>query len=116
MRDFLLDVGGKVCENTLVCIGITRHEHYAHRYELEKILGPRLKAQADSTDCLKKYEFLGADDDLVKSILNFGYLHTNVKDLRGFHDYIRDYHVTLVFRKKTPSESAGSCDDLVQYS
>lgn len=106
ISNFLLDVSDKVRENTLVLIGITRHGMYVSRYKLQTILGTGLMAKDNSTDCLKKYKFLGADDDLIKDILSFGYLHMGISGKDSIHNNLRDYHVTLVFKKKA-SESVG---------
>ena len=104
IKGFLLDVAAKIDENSYVCIGITKLADYILDYGLERILGPRLMAEDNSTDVLELYKFIGADEMLIKQILSFGYQHTNAKQLPSFHKYMCDYHVTLVFRKKAASE------------
>ena len=100
IREFLLNAAPKIVhEDSYVCVGITKHHDYIQRYQLESILGENLLAEDDSTEVLKSYTFLGADDKLIKSILDFGYRHEGHRDI---HYYIRDYHVTLIFQRKKP--------------
>ncbi len=98
IRSFLLSASHRIKSGSHVCVGITTHSWYVHRYELKRILP--FKTRHDRTNqVLKVYDFLGADDKLVKNVLTFGYHHRTCKD-EDIHDLIKDNHVTLVFRKK----------------
>ncbi len=98
ISDLILVFLGSAADNcapgTYVCIGITTHEDYMHRYCLERILGANL----DSCT-LDQYEFLGVDDVLIKKLLSYGYKHESKSGV-DIHNLIRSYHVTLVFRLK----------------
>lgn len=97
IEKFLLNAAKSVRIGEYVCVGITNHSQYVHRYHLENILGEGLKGVKDSTEVLRYYTFLGADTDLIYRVLSFGYHHTGVKDI---HDYILAHHATLVFRRR----------------
>lgn len=71
-----------------ICIGIVRRYKYINLYRLDEIL---------ESDIMDKYDYLGADGTLIQSILTFGYHHQGLGDI---HDFIKDYHITLIFRKK----------------
>ncbi len=94
IADLILGFLGSAADNcapgTFVCVGITKQEYYMRRYCLELILGANL----DSCT-LDQYEFLGIDDLLINKLLYYGYKHQGYKDI---HDYIKNDHVTLVFR------------------
>lgn len=80
-----------------MCVGITDHSHYVHDYHLENVLGDRLQGVSNSTEVLKRYDFLGDDTDLIYRVLSFGYHHRGIKNI---HDYKLAHHATLVFRRK----------------
>ena len=77
-----------------MCIGITKKFPYIKNYGLDGILGPHLAAIADSTEVLRHYTFVGADNELVYRVLEFGYLH------EGEHDIHDQIIVTLIFQRK----------------
>ncbi len=87
---FLRSAADNCAPGTYVCVGITTHKDYMHRYCLDQILGANL----DSCT-LDQYEFLGVDDVLINKLLSYGYKHEGYKDI---HHYIKYNHVTLVFR------------------
>ena len=98
IRSFLGSASHILRQGDYVCVGITKDEDYVHRYNLAKL------TQKDSKDnILQRYEFRGADDELVKSVLEFGYHHQSIGP--DIHDKIWDDHVTLVFCKKEPETS-----------
>lgn len=97
IRDFLMDLVGKTERGVHVCVGITKQFPYIQSYGLESILGRYLQAEENATEVLHHYNFLGADDELVRGILEFGYQHQGEKDIH--HQIIND-HVTLVFVRK----------------
>ena len=85
--DFLLNLAEQIENGVYVCVGITKHEGYFKRYNLEKLF----------IDCEWEYSYLGESCELVNQILRFGYYHEGVRDI---HERIRNYHATLVFKKK----------------
>ncbi len=87
--DFLRSAANNCDPGTYVCVGITTHEDYMHRYCLERIFGADLNT-------LDQYVFLGVDDVLIDKLLSYGYKHESIRSDRDIHDYIKDYHVTLV--------------------
>ena len=94
IRSFLLNTAPKlVHEDSYICVGITRHKEYFWRYRLDSIL------HNEDLEVVKNYEFLGADDDLIYQILGFGYRHQSLTG-KDIHDFIRDHHLTLIFRRK----------------
>ncbi len=97
--DFLLNmVRVDLNSGCFVCIGITKKFPYIKNYYLENILGRGLSCDG-TTEVLKKYDFMGADDTFIKEIISYGYRHQGLRDI---HDDIFDHHVTLVFKKKQP--------------
>ncbi len=100
IHPFLVNTSDQIQPGKYVCIGITKHEKYVERYELQKILGNWSYGRFNSTDILDNYEFCGADQKLVKNVLLFGYHHQGSTE-KDIHDFIKYYHVTLVFRKKS---------------
>ena len=98
IRGYLRSAWYKSQPGGYVCIGITKHGRYVDGYDLKKILGGKNRWSCrDSREIKENYQFCGADDTLVGSVLEYGYHHRGNTDI---HDYIRDDHVTLVFRKK----------------
>jgi hypothetical protein len=85
--EFFEGLAEKISEGVLVCIGITTHHKYFRRYDLQTILSTTKQS----------YEFLGADKELVDLILKLGYHHEGWDDI---HDYIKEYHKTLIFKKR----------------
>ncbi len=77
--DFLGNAADHCAPGTFVCVGITLHPDYIHKYHLERIL----------EDPCDQYEFLGVDDVLINKLLSYGYKHDS-----------KDIHVTLVFKLK----------------
>ena len=95
--DFLINTAPKLVHDSYVCVGITKRPNYVLSYKLESILD---SSQMTSAEVLKNYEFLGADDDLIYKILEFGYCHQSF--IRDIHHFIRDFHLTLIFRRRPP--------------
>lgn len=98
VSDFLINQS--VMKGVYVCIGITKQFPYTKSYDLEGILGPKLAADDNSTPVLEKYKFLGADTELVKKVLSFGYHHQSVYEDIDIHFDIIDDHLTLIFQVK----------------
>ncbi len=65
--DFLASASDNCAPGTYVCVGITTHPDYMHRYCLEHILGDKL----DSCT-LDQYEFLGVDYELIIKLFHYG--------------------------------------------
>ena len=84
--NFLSNLAVQITCGVFVCIGISTHRDYFHRYMLGSLL----------SDVMNKYNFHGADSDLVNMILKFGYHHRGVRDI---HEYIKHCHVTLIFER-----------------
>ena len=99
VSDFLLNMAAQIQPGVHVCVGIANHKQYVKRYKLYELLGPNLKSLPNSTPVLKQYEFAGADDQLVRKLLEFGYEHQSVNGT-DIHKYIYDSHITLIFTKK----------------
>ena len=97
---FLLSIAKHINKETLVCIGITTRFPYIKNYQLQKILGENLAADSYSTEVLAKYDFWGADDQLVNEVLSFGYYHHTVHEAVNIHHKILDHHITLMFIKR----------------
>lgn len=91
IRDFLLNAAGRIEGGVHVCIGITEHPNYFAEYQLENLTLDR--------DISEKYVFLGGDDMLVKEVLKFGYRHQTADSSTDIHQYILDYHVTIIFQR-----------------
>ena len=115
IQTFLLETAPKLDKESYVCIGITKLFPYIKSYSLEDILGEDLRAEDDSTEVLRKYKFCGADEQLIKKILKFGYRHEGCTR-EDIHEKIRDYHVTLVFKKKASSSSQSSPEPVASSS
>ncbi len=64
---FLRSAADNCAPGTFVCVGITTHPRYMHRYCLEHILGDKL----DSCT-LDQYEFLGVDYELIIKLFHYG--------------------------------------------
>ncbi len=94
---FLLNTSPNMGAGAYVCVGITTLRDYVERYGLGRILGDKHNGGNSITRVTEVYDFKGADNTLIKRVLDFGYHHEGIKDI---HDYIRHYHTTLVFRKK----------------
>ena len=86
--DFLLNLAEQIEGGVCVCIGIANKFPYIKYYKLHKILGKNLAAEDNSTDVLKKYTFVGADNQLIKQILSFGYHHQTVHEGNDVHSKI----------------------------
>ncbi len=89
IRGFLGSAADNCAPGTFVCVGITTHPRYMHKYNLEHILHSTLD-----------YEFLGVDDVLINELLlYYGYKHEcNKPKQYDIHHRIEESHVTLVFR------------------
>ena len=96
IEQFLLNMVSKLHIGDLMCIGIVNNKDYIDAYRLEDILGYELTAHPRSTDVMKYYDFRGADIQLVKEILKYGYCHQGLGDI---HCANIPNHVTLVFQK-----------------
>ena len=96
VSDFLLNMAAQIQPGVHVCVGIANHPDYVKEYRLDELLGP-------NRPVLEQYEFVGADDQLIGKLLEFGYTLLIVrpdKNRDAFHRYIYKSHVTLIFRKK----------------
>ena len=111
VEDFLLNTAKRVCGGTYLCVGLLLKRPYFYSYSLERIIGRNYECVNNSTSVLKSCDYLGADDQLVKGVLNFGYRHRGRKDL---HRYVLEYHITLVFRKKYYSSTSTDANKLPQ--
>ena len=83
-----------------VCVGISKDKDYVDKYNLAE-----LTQRNSEDDILKRYEFRGVDDKLIKSVLEFGYHHQSTKKDTDIHDKIWDDHVTLIFCRKKELET-----------
>ena len=100
VSDFLLNMAAQIQPGVHVCVGIVNKFPYSIEYKLEAILGKSLKAFDNDTAVLKKYNFVGADTQLVKQLIEFGYHHRSVHENAATHEKMLKHHVTLVFRRK----------------
>ena len=97
IEHFLLNSAKRVCSGTYLCVGLLLKRPYFNSYSLETIIERNYECVNNSTSVLKSCDYLGADDQLVKGVLNFGYRH---RGRRYLHPHVFEYHITLVFRKK----------------
>ncbi len=97
---FLLNLADQIEQGVYVCIGIAKSISHIKHYHLEGLLGKGLAAIINSTPVLQKYKFIGADDELVKEVLSFGYHHQSVYEDGDLHKKIINDHVTLIFQRK----------------
>lgn len=104
ISDFLLNLAEKIECGIYVCIGITKQFPYIKSYGLENILGEGLRAEENKTKVLRKYDFEGADCELVEKVLEFGYHHITCHEGRDIHDEIFAEHLTLVFKRKASNK------------
>ena len=91
VTQFLLNMAAQIQPGVHVCVGITKHpvkKYNLAAIDLEDILGDHLAVFDNSTLILEKYQFIGADGQLIKKLIEFGYTH----------EY--DYDVTLIFKRK----------------
>ena len=100
ISNFLLNMAAQIQPGVHVCVGIANKFPYVKHYNLEAILGERLTASDNSTPVLEKYQFVGADCELIEELLKFGYHHRSVHDNKDIHGIIIRSHVTLVFKRK----------------
>ena len=89
IQSFLEHMKTKQQDGDYVLIGITTHKDFVERYELGALAEKRFMG----------YTFLGSDRDLIKELLKYGYKHEAVEDI-DIHEYILDYHLTLVFQNE----------------
>ena len=94
VEKFLLSAGKSLNEGGVVCLGLMNSVHYMHDYKLKEILGGHPDG---GTAVLEQFAFLGADKDLVREVLEFGYRHQGKKNIHASN--IKN-HITLVFAKK----------------
>ena len=104
ISDFLLNLAEKIECGIYVCIGITKQFPYIKSYGLENILGEGLTAEENRTEVLRKYEFKGANLELVNMVLQFGYHHSTCNEDKDIHDDIINEHLTLVFKRKASTK------------
>ena len=83
----------------ILVIGISTHEDYIKKYNLNNILG-----DGSGKTIIHGYRYLGHDENIIKMILGRGYKHEGVREI---HNYIIDTHSTLVFKRE---------DDVVDIS
>ncbi len=90
ISSFLTCMAGRQGAGDYVMIGIVTLFQYVIEYKLKSLL-----QHADKV----KYKFVGADEELIKDILERGYHHKAV--VGDIHDKIFNHHLTLVFRKRS---------------
>ena len=71
IEHFLLNSAKRVCSGTYLCVGLLLKRPYFNSYSLETIIGRNYECVNNSTSVLKSCDYLGADDQLVKGVLNF---------------------------------------------
>ena len=99
LQDFLLKNVKSIPADTYVCIGIVDKFPYCKSYGISKLVAE------NDTLISRQYKFVGADDVLVRKILDFGYHHECYQLGQGrypkdIHSENKDNHVTLVFQRK----------------
>ena len=92
ISDFLLNMAAQIQPGVHVCVGIANHDDYMECYGLDKIL-------IEATPVCEQYEIVGADDELTKKLLVFGYTHQSVDETK----IPEKSHISLIFRKKALS-------------
>ena len=81
---------GLVSKTQYVCVGVTNIPKYLDTYNIEAI----------KEKTKENYQYIGADFELVKMVLSFGYHHVSViSDYKDIHSMLLDHHVTLVFER-----------------
>ena len=88
---FLQHMGDEQSENDYVLIGIVKLFPYVKEYLLGKMLGE---------DPVIAYDFLGADNTLIKKIIRFGYKHESSVNSKDIHEKLLPHHLTLVFKHR----------------
>lgn len=86
--DFLVNSAKYVAGGSYVCVGIIKHPDYVGGYGLEGILQGGVVREW--------YTLVGADDELVQRVLEYGYKQESDSDI---HHYLLDSHLTLVFQR-----------------
>ncbi len=92
ISSFLTCMAGRQGAGDYVLIGIVTIFQYVTNYKLEVLLQ---YAVAGSVN----YDFVGADEELIKDILECGYHHKAVAG--DIHNVILNHHLTLVFQKRS---------------
>ncbi|KAJ7260703.1 hypothetical protein C8J57DRAFT_1514639 [Mycena rebaudengoi] len=83
----------------VIFLGLTAHPNYQHRYKLD-----HLKTVAHGLG----YETF-MDECFIRHAIDAGYKHEGVRDI---HDFILDYHQTVVFVKRTRTEHVRLLDNI----
>ena len=92
IQQFLLNAAPNLRKGDLMCVGIVNNASYIGAYSLDSILGR--EAEPNCTAVLERYDFRGADDQLVREVLKYGYRHQGARDI---HRTNIPNHITLVF-------------------
>lgn len=93
---FLEHMGMKQSQNDYVLVGITTLFPYVKEYGLQHLLGEQLSGPTDKSG---KYNFLGADTALIRSILQHGYCHQACDAYVDLHTQLLNNHITLIFQR-----------------
>lgn len=93
---FLRDMASMQTTNDYALIGIANYFPYTLKYKLRQFMA----IQYDGVKVLDgnlEYKCVGADETLIKKLLQYGYKHVGRQDI---HNTILNYHVTLVFQRR----------------
>lgn len=102
IKDFIKCAASQQRPGDYLCIGITFVFPYVTNYDLNGLLGVQgeeIEGVFSDTALTSQlgYEFLGANQEYAKRLLDHGYKHTGEIDI---HDDIKKFHLTLVFRNQ----------------
>ena len=108
--NFLLNLAAQLQADVCVCVGIANHPDYAKHYDFKTILD----ICCGDTATQGKYRFVGADDQLIKELLDFGYHHRLAHEDVDLHKTMFNHHVTLVFKRNILKGEAILSDLLIE--
>ena len=97
--DYLINTASHISSGVYVCLGIVTTYPNVLNYEIDKILGTN-PTEGKGTEVLQCYQFVGADNQLIRQILSFGYHHTTTVEGLDLYKKLKDDHTTLVFYKE----------------
>ena len=93
---FMKHTSTKQDHGDYLLLGIVNLFPYVKEYMLREVLHEALD---DRSSSVHGYRFLGGDIDLIKAILQHGYIHQTVYADTDIHFKIIQYHLTLIFQK-----------------
>jgi hypothetical protein len=96
IASFLEHMGMKQSHNDYLLVGIATFFPYVKQYRLQDILGENLSGPTDKSG---KYDFLGVDTALIRSILQHGYRHQACDANVDIHTQLLNNHITLIFQR-----------------